>query len=237
MKVEDITLIVPTRDEQDNIVAFLNSLPEWLSLIVVDASRDATPELVISHRPERSLVLRDLGNVSQARQVGAVAAHTPWLLYSDADIEFAPDYFERLRSYRGYDVVYGSKLSKDEFGATYRWVARGQQLLHWLGVPAASGSNLLISRHTLFAVGGFDTRLTCNEDSELVWRARRHGYPVAYAPDLVVYARDHRRLRQGRVRKMLHSIVRSLLLFSDLMPASWRHRDWGYWSHNQGYER
>jgi glycosyltransferase involved in cell wall biosynthesis len=237
MKPEDITLIVPTRDEQDNIITFLNSLPDWLSLIVVDASQDATAEMIISHRPERSLLLRDPGNVSQARQVGAIAARTPWLLYSDADVEFAPDYFERLLHYRGYDVVYGPKLSKDEFAATYRWVTRGQQLLHWLGVPAASGSNLLISRHALFVVGGFDTTLACNEDSELVWRARRRGYPVAFAPDLVVYARDHRRLQQGRTRKILHSIVRCLLLFSNLMPARWRRCDWGYWSHSQAYDR
>jgi GT2 family glycosyltransferase len=205
-------------------------LPPGVQLIVVDASQDATPELVQTLRPHNTLLLRCASTVTQARQWGAEAAETTWLLFTDADVIFPPDYFERLRGYRGYDALYGPKLSTDEFRSYYRWFAQGQRLAHALGMPAASGSNLLVKRQVLRDIGGFDLELTCNEDSELAWRVKRRGYRVDFAPDLVVYARDHRRLHRGVARKTLHSWVRCALLYFNLMPSRWREHDWGYWS-------
>lgn len=236
MSLKDITVIVPTKNEERNIVTFLGSLPAWVSLIAVDASQDDTPEIIKTRRPERSQVVRHPGGVSMARQIGAEAAQTAWLLFTDADVSFPPDYFGRLAGYRGYDLIYGPKLSTGEYANYYRWFARGQALLHRLGIPAASGSNLLISRHALWAAGGFDTQLSCNEDSELAWRVKRRGYPILFLPDLVVYAQDHRRLERGLLRKTVHSFARCLLLYFDLIPSRWRGRDWGYWSYGCGAE-
>ena len=42
MKLEEITLIVPTKNEEKNIGKFLSSLPPHLRLTVVDASDDRT---------------------------------------------------------------------------------------------------------------------------------------------------------------------------------------------------
>ena len=67
-----------------------------------------------------------------------------------------------------------------------------------MGVPAASGSNLLIKKTICERGGGFDTELVCNEDSEIVWRLKDHGIKVAFASDLVVHATDHRRLYKGK---------------------------------------
>lgn len=231
MQLDELTVVVPTRNEAGNIPAFLQSLPPPLSLIVVDASQDSTPELVAAYRPERSLVLRRPSTVTEARQIGAEAAQTPWLLFTDADVTFGDHYFDRLRPHGVHHAIYGPKLSRTEFAAYYRWFAGGQHLAHRLGIPAASGSNLLIRRHTLRRIGGFDLHLTCNEDSEVVWRIKRRGYPVCFDPELVVYARDHRRLHRGVVRKTGHSILRCLLLYYDLLPSRWRSHDWGYWSH------
>jgi hypothetical protein len=54
---------------------------------------------------------------------------------------------------------------------------------------------------------------------------------VCFAPDLVVYAHDHRRLYRGPLRKTLHSITRCLLLYLGLISESWLSHDWGYWSY------
>ncbi len=67
----DITLILPTRDEARNVRQFLASVPAEIRLIVVDASRDETPDLIETLRPEHTLVLREPGSVTQARQRGA----------------------------------------------------------------------------------------------------------------------------------------------------------------------
>jgi GT2 family glycosyltransferase len=228
---DDLSVIVPTRNEAHNILPFMHSIPAHIPLVVVDSSDDETPNLVRAHRPENTLLLRRVVRISEARQVGAEAAQTGWFLFTDADIVFAPDYFDRLLEHLTHGLVYGPKFSADgAYRRYYRWFSRGQGLAHKLGIPAASGSNLLIRREAFFASGGFDLELTCNEDTEIVWRVRRAGYSVHFAPELKVYARDHRRLDRGVVRKTAHSLTRSLLLYFNLMPSRWRGQDWGYWS-------
>jgi glycosyltransferase involved in cell wall biosynthesis len=234
VNLAQLTVIVPTRNEIHNIPTFLRSLPPEVALIGVDASQDDTATMMLALRPDQTLVIRHSSQITEARQIGAEAARTPWLLFTDADVVFAPDYFERLLTFQGYDAIYGPKLSRDDFMSYYRWFGRGQQVLQQVGIPAVSGSNLLVSRRALNGAGGFDLRLTCNEDSELGWRIKQRGYRITFAPDLVVYARDHRRLRLGLARKTLHSLTRCLLLYLHLIPARWRSRDWGYWAHLPG---
>ena len=230
MNLEDITVVVPTRNERDNVGIFLGSLPERVSLVVVDASDDGTPEIIRGMRTRRTLVISHPGSISQARQIGAEHAGTPWLVFADADVAFAPDYFERLCRRTGWDAVYGPKHSRDQFCRYYRWFARGQRLLHGLGAPSASGSNLAMRKDALNAVGGFDARLVCNEDSELVWRVKRAGFRVEFDAGLIVYAYDHRRLHRGLWRKSVHSLARCALLYFNAMPSRWRSHDWGYWA-------
>ena len=229
MRLSDVTLVLATRDEAHNIGGFLRSIPAEVRLVVVDASCDETPDLIERLRPANTCVLREPGSVTQARQRGAEVASTKWLLFSDADVVFAHDYFDRLSRLLGDALYYGPKLSRDRYRGYYRWIANGQALCHACGIPAASGSNLLLPRAALCAVGGFDLRLTCNEDSEVVWRVKRAGFQVRFLSELVVYASDHRRIERGRLRKTLHSIVRCTLLYTHLMPQGLRSLDWGYW--------
>jgi glycosyltransferase involved in cell wall biosynthesis len=228
-----VTIIVPTRNEAHNIGPFLDSIPSHLRLIVVDASDDETPHLILTRRPQATQVLCHAANVTEARQIGAEAATTTWLLFTDADITFAPDYFTRLPRYLGlgYGALYGATASQTAYQAYYHWFSRGQALADSFGIPAVSGSNLLIRRDVFQAIGGFDLRLTCNEDSEIGWRVKRQGYWIRFVPQLLVYAHDHRRLvQQGQIGKTVHSLLRCALLWSGLMPPSWRQHDWGYWS-------
>ena len=231
----DVTIIVPTKNESANIVPFLQSIPPDIKVVIVDSSTDNTPQLIAEHRPNKTTVIRQKANIPEARQIGAEFAQTAWLLFTDADVSFAPDYFERLQQHldRGgsiYSVIYGSKLSKDRFQTYYRWFTLGQKLVHAIGLPGASGSNLLIQKVALQAVHGFDLKLSCNEDSEIVWRIKQAGYPIVFAPELTVFARDHRRLEQGILRKTLHQSTRCLLIYFNLLPSSLREDDWGYWN-------
>ena len=241
MRLDQVTVVVPTRNEETNIVTFCQSLPVEVWLIVVDASDDDTASLIRRCRPARTRVVCEPSNVVEARQIGARLAETEWLLFTDADVIFAPDYGERLAACESgssrCDVLYGIKLSRDRYQAYYRRFSWGQGMSHRLGIPAASGSNLLIRRDVFWASGGFDLELSVNEDSEIAWRLKRERYGVCFDPELVVYARDHRRLDQGTLRKTLHSTARCLLLYSGLMPKHWRSRDWGYWSRGRGGEQ
>ncbi len=234
MKRLDVTVVVPTRNESHNIAAFLASLPDGVPLVVVDDSEDDTRERILALRPASTTVVHRHGTVTEARQWGAEAAYSEWLLFTDADIVFPPGYFDALQAAPGLDVVYGPKLSQGGFRRYYHWFGRGQQLSDALGIPAATGSNLLVRRRALFAAGGFDLRLNCNEDSELIWRIKRTGYRVRFRWEQAVYAIDHRRLQRGWVGKTAHTLARCVLLYTGLMPRRWRSHDWGYWSRARG---
>ncbi len=229
-----ITLVLPTRNEAANIAAFLGALPPELRLIVVDASDDETPDIIRRLRPRRTRVIRSRAGVSAARQIGAEAATTPWLLFSDADVTFGPAYFKRLSRLSDHcDALYGPKRSLGRWQGYWWAFSKAQHLADRIGVPAVSGSNFLVRRAALLGVGGFDPLLPCNEDSEVGWRLARAGQRLRFESSLVVHERDHRRLDQGALRKTAHSLLRCTLLYFGLLPERLRVSDWGYWSHPQ----
>ena len=229
----DVTVVVPTKNEQANIGAFLDSLPPQVRLVVVDASTDDTRSLIRARRPHHTTVIESDAHIAEARQIGAQACTTSWLLFTDADVTFCPHYFTNLAALTvvpGTGGVVGQKLSLDDHQRHYAFISGWQGRLTRIGIPAASGSNMLISRVALEACGGFDPTLRVNEDTEIMFRVRRAGFVVAHAADLVVHARDHRRLTRGTTRKTVHSVVRSSLLFTGLLPRTVRSSDWGYWT-------
>jgi|GEM_PF-437893 len=234
MNLDDITLIVPTCNERLNVRAFLLSLPAELQVIAVDASDDDTPSLIHAIRPQNTRVIERRTDITHARQLGAEATGTPWLLLSDADVVFSLTYFAELDKLDAANpdlgLIFGTKKASDRFERYHRWFARCQRFFAALGIPAATGSNMLISRAAWQRVGGFDLHLRCNEDSEIAWRIARAGFHIHFAPLLSVYSHDHRRLNNGVTKKIAHSALRCCLLYFNLIPSRWRGRDWGYWS-------
>ncbi|MHB8838485.1 MAG: glycosyltransferase family 2 protein [Gemmatimonadaceae bacterium] len=228
----DVTVIAPARNERDNVAPFLASLPADVPLIVVDASDDDTAARIVALRPHATQVERFPGNIPVARQRGAQLAKTPWLLFTDVDVTFDAGYFDRLRA---LDLpadcagIVGTKRTRDRFRAYYALFLFGQRLCALAGIPAATGSDMLMRRDALLACGGFDASLSVNEDSEAMWRCQRAGYRVRFESGLIVYARDHRRLERGVLRKFAHSSLRCLALYLDILPARWKAADWGYW--------
>lgn len=228
----NLTVVVPTRNEEQNITRFLQSVPPSVSLVVVDSSTDRTPDMVEQIRPGAE-VIRARANIPVARQIGAGAADTEWLLFTDADVVFRPDYFSRLAatSVPGeVGGVVGAKATTSGYHFYHRWFTRGQAALNAFGIPAASGSNMLVRHDVLRSVGGFDPRLSVNEDTELMFRVARSGWDVDFRPDLSVLAFDHRRLELGLARKIAHGAIRNTALWFGWFDQAVRSSDWGYWS-------
>ncbi|MGQ9547899.1 MAG: glycosyltransferase [Roseiflexus sp.] len=227
-----LSIIIPTKNEAALIGDFLAALPVWVELIVVDASDDDTPAIIERLRPQNTRIIRASVGIAEAREIGASVAHGDWLIFGDADVRFAPDYFDRFARYTGADAVYGPKYATAMYGWYSRIFTGGQRLMYYLGVPAASGSNMAVRRDVLNAVGGFRCDLPVNEDSELFLRLAHRGYRVLFAPDLAVYSLDDRRLRRGAVRKLLHSTARCALIMLGMripLPQRLLRHDWGYW--------
>lgn len=231
--LQHVTIVVPTRNEAANVVAFLDSIPPEAELIVVDRSSDGTADVIRRSRPQRTLVLRCEESLTAARDLGARAARTRWLLFADADVRFGPGFFaalsQLLERSDAISLIFGPKLSADDYVGHYRRLAIAQGILARLGIPAASGSNMLVTADAFAAVGGFDRQLSCNEDSELGWRLARARLRWQFVPQLVVLATDHRRLKRGPLRKTLHTVLRCSSLYLGVIPRRWRGHDWGYW--------
>jgi glycosyltransferase involved in cell wall biosynthesis len=229
-----ISVIVPTRNEMGNVPHLLASLPAGLELVVCDASTDETPSLVADLRPENTVILASPGTIAQARQQGARASSGQILVFSDADVEFDSGYFDRLLTRTDWDGICGAKLSRGAFARDYQLMLRAQRFTyHQFGIAAASGSNMAVTRDALERLGGFRCELSCNEDTELFLRASRRGLRVRFDAGLVVWARDHRRLRKGRTTKVVHSLVRNILLYVTCCRPRlphWLEGDWGYWA-------
>jgi glycosyltransferase involved in cell wall biosynthesis len=236
--MDPITVIIPTRNEVNNLPIVLPSLPNDIPLILVDASQDETPELALRLRPRNTRILRSPLGIAAARNLGAEsAAHSGgWLVFSDADISFDKSYFailaELIATQPQAAGWYGPKLALDNYAPYYRrfsnWLARFARL----GIPAVSGSNMVVRAEVFQRGGGFDTELPVNEDTEFGFRLKRMGETLCYHPSLVVYARDHRRLQRGMLRKDMHSLVRCALIYLNIFPGLWRGKDWGYWKKN-----
>jgi glycosyltransferase involved in cell wall biosynthesis len=227
-----ITIVVPTKNEYSNIPGLLESLPPELQLIVLDDSSDGTDELVEELRPDNTRLVHFEGGVAHKRQVGAELAETEWVLFTDADVVFPPSYFDALPEHLEADGFFGPKLSAGGHEAYYRVFSAGQALFSRLGFPAGSGSNMGMRTEALKDIGGFDLDLPCNEDTDVLFRLKQHGYELKWVPELGVLNTDHRRLRRGAAWRVCHSLVRSTLLYISLyFPFSrrWLYSSWGYW--------
>jgi glycosyltransferase involved in cell wall biosynthesis len=232
MDLSAVTIVVPTKNERGNIGRFLASLRPEIPLIVVDASADDTSEIVRRLRPSGTTILSDSGGIAASRQLGGDLVMTEWILFTDADVEFERSYFETLRRLRTspeWGGIVGAKSSRGGYRGYYRIFALANRILTACGIPAATGSNMIVRTTAFWDAGGFDPSLKVNEDSELMWRVRRSGWKVVYQGNLKVFEVDHRRLDRGVLRKTVHSLVRCALLFGGLFPRSMRVNDWGYW--------
>ena len=230
MNINNLSVIVPTKNEAHNIQFLIKSIPPPVKLIVVDASEDDTASRCRALRPHNTIVIPSKAKIAEARNIGAQAAATDWILFTDADVTFAPEYFTQLKNLGPAHAFYGPKLAVGDHANYYRRFVNWQRRFHRFGIPAVSGSNLLVKTQTFRSAGQFNPGLLVNEDTEFGYRLKKRHFKIEFNPNLIVYARDHRRLVRGEVRKDLHSLARCVLIYLDIFPELWMRRDWGYWS-------
>lgn len=120
------------------------------------------------------------GRASQ-QNAGAAAATRDWLWFLHADAMLAGDTLPALARFIDADadaLGYFNLHFLDDGPALMRLNALGARLRsRWLGLPFGD-QGLVLRRATFVRLGGFDTALTCGEDHDLVWRARRAGVPL-----------------------------------------------------------
>ncbi|HXB61851.1 MAG TPA: glycosyltransferase [Acidobacteriaceae bacterium] len=212
-----LTVIVPARDEAAHIEATLRSLlaqeMQALQIVAVnDRSVDETGaimERLAAENPERLHVLHitelPAGWVGKphAMAMAAAQAETDWLLFTDADVVFAPDVLRRAvvcaeKTKSGHLVVAPTMVMNrwDEgivlgfFQAASLWSARPWKIpdakakRDSIGVGAFN----MVRREAYEAVGGFTAlRMEVLEDVYLGIRLKRAGYTqrMVFGPGMV----------------------------------------------------
>lgn len=197
----EVSIVVPTYNERENIGALIDRLLELFAdrsfevLVVDDSSPDGTGDVVSSYDDERVTLLSrtEKNGIGAALHAGYDAAQGTYILSTDADFSFDPkrllDILASLES--GYDLVVANRHSG---GAVYeRRNARvkikgalsrsgNAMLTRLLGVPVDDlsanfrgiGSEVWRSLHV---------RETGNVMlGEMIYRAHRAGYRVGQIP-------------------------------------------------------
>jgi cellulose synthase/poly-beta-1,6-N-acetylglucosamine synthase-like glycosyltransferase len=196
--ISHVAVVVPAADEEALIGACLDALraavrelnrsspvpPSVEIVVVADACRDRTAEVVATHRDVR-VIPNDQRCVGASRALGTEAAlagrgplDTVWTAHTDADSAVPRHWLTHMvvAADAGYDLVLGTVTPNTELPRRAR---RAWHAVHSLddGHDHVHGANLGIRAATLDDVGGWP-RVHTGEDVELAARAVAAGARV-----------------------------------------------------------
>jgi cellulose synthase/poly-beta-1,6-N-acetylglucosamine synthase-like glycosyltransferase len=188
-----VTVVIPARNEAANIERAVRSFPGARVVVVNDASEDDTAER--ARRAGAEVIdappLPDgwLGK-PHACWAGAQAAHTPWILFVDADTWFAHPFLASLTGYAEQEQldVATAFLRQERHSAAEHILLPYAFGLYFCGVSArsvnrvgggealANGQCLLFRREAYFRIGGHAAVAgSIIEDVDLAALAKQHG--------------------------------------------------------------
>jgi dolichol-phosphate mannosyltransferase len=120
--MKDVSVVVPTYNEEENIKDFLEELSSELEdldyeIVVVDDSDDSTAEIVRKMREEdgriRIIEREGRSGIGSAYKEGFSAAKGEKIVQMDADFSHRPDQVDRLlAALEEHDVAVGSRYVK-----------------------------------------------------------------------------------------------------------------------------
>ncbi|WP_460466650.1 glycosyltransferase family 2 protein [Calidifontibacter terrae] len=195
MRVRELFVVVPARDEEALLPACLQALQAAVAaspvrvttVVVLDRCTDGSAEVVAEH-PWVVPVVSDAGQVGSARRIGVREAvrHAGiddpdrcWLASTDADTLVPPDWLAIQVGFAdaGNDAVLGTVVP--DGGDLDPRVLRRWHQRHTLqeGHPYVHGANLGVRLSAYCAAGGFPP-IAVHEDVELVAALRRTGASV-----------------------------------------------------------
>lgn len=240
--LDDVSVVVPARDETDSLPHLLASLPAAVEVIVVDDdSSDGTAAIAAAGGAEvvRSAPLPEgwIGK-SWACEQGAAAATGDTLVFVDADVRFAADGLDLLVAEHG---VRGGLVSVQPFHEPERPVehlAAIFNIVGFAGTDAATplgrrrggrgafGPALATSRADYERVGRHEAiGSSVVDDVTLAHAFRSAGLPVSIlaggdAVSFRMYPEGARQMVEG-FTKNLAAGVRGVRLTTTLLVAAW----------------
>jgi len=188
---KNISVIIPAFNEEQHIANTLQALMqnnETLEIIVVDnGSSDRTAEIANSAGVE--VIDFPDGTIAAVRNRGVKAANGDVLVFIDADVRVAPDWYENMqiviqRLRASPLMVTGSRVQsteKDNWLHHY-WFSE----LTSYSAPYINSGHLITTRQLFDMVKGFSEVLETAEDYDFCQKAVDAGAVIHNAPALVV---------------------------------------------------
>ena len=217
-RAEDVTVVVPVRDRDEQLDRLLRAVRPLRCIVVDDASADAGAIKTIAAQWNAELVRLSVNlGPAGARNAGLARVRSPYVAFVDSDVEISGESLLTLGRHLADPAValvgprvigtarslnprwyerYDESFSSLELGTTPASVSPGAAVA-WL--PSAC----LIGRTG--ALGeGFDADLRVGEDVDLVWRLLDKGWSVRYAPEVVASHDARATLRSWLGRKAFY---------------------------------
>ena len=209
-----VTVVIPARNEGRFIGPCIDSILSQdgvsLQVLVVDGdSSDGTRDIVSGYaaRDPRVRLLSGSGkSIPGSLNAGLAAARGRWLLRVDAHSTIPPGYIARMVEHlqSGEWGAVGGR--KDGVGTSPTGSAIAAALSSMFGVGNSAyhhGTRVQTVDHVPFgayptslvrSLGGWDERLTANEDFELDYRIRRDGHRILFDPSVAIAWRNRQTL-------------------------------------------
>ena len=171
IRLEEITVVIPFRDEKENLAHLLNqikdiSTPPAKFLFVDDHSSDGGEALFenMENQPIALLSMKDKTGKKEAIYAGVSQAKTPYVLCWDADITFSEGYFKELSTLAKHSLIilpvsYESKWFFEWFFevdvALANYINHANAGIHRPVI--CSGANLLVEKESYLEVVSLDS--------------------------------------------------------------------------------
>jgi len=210
-----ISVIVPFRDEATNLPHFLATIGKqhttlpWEVILIDDASNDDSRTVIERwHADNRSLSLtvcaadkkEGISSKQAALDTGVARARYDWIVFTDADMIFSPEWLEHLArpAQCGADVVFGRTGIHRPGKSPFAWFQHYQLtflfcvawVFHRAHLPGSCmGNNLLFKKALYTAIGGHQSiGFSLTEDARLFQEFQKKGYAVGATHPFAVTA-------------------------------------------------
>jgi len=217
-----VSVIIPCYNEEQYVGKLLEDVTKQIeppeAVFVVDChSKDKTIEVAkgFSKRLPLTILMAPYRSAASARNTGADAAKSDYLLFLDADMRIRPDFVGRLEK---------KAVSKRVDVVTPRLKTEGQHPVDTLFVwnlnlwvyfyrlllrrpfTGTAGGAMLISNKAHHTMGGYNPKLREFDDNDYIRRMWKHNISGAFVWRAAATTSNRRLVEQGRLATFLQNI-------------------------------
>lgn len=186
-----ISIILPLYNGKKYISRAIKSIiaqtyKNWELLIIDDGSTDGAADWIATNYPMANITRQTNAGVAAARNTGINLSKGDIITFIDQDDEWLPAKLARqwdvLKQHPYIGFVTCNHMLRSDEGYTFPSALRHTGAAHRSFIPSA----LMVRRHALLTVKGFDTSLELGSDMDIIRRLRNAGIKEANAEETLV---------------------------------------------------